>query len=190
MSRKVKIAYGIFAGERNGRRLRRALRQAGYGITRKFGDADIIIAHSAGCFWLPPASKSQHYLLIDPPYWPGRAVGERARSRARTNFRFRTYGYPLRYWLARNLWGLYYAARDLPRTVRIVRFAAKYDLEAIVRGRNVTLVRNEHDDWLTPDLERLQTVNPQLRTVEMPGDHDHFSYHPEAYVHLLQSVYG
>jgi len=188
MNNKIKIQYGIFAGEGNGIRLRKALRAAGYEVVKTADQADIIIAHSAGCFWLPEAHSHQKLMLIDPPYWPSKTIRERARSRSRNNLRYRRFGYSFRYWMARNLWGAYYAIRDYRRTMRIVRHAPAYDLSAIVHNRTVLLVRNEHDDWLTPDLDELEASNPKLKVAHIPGDHDHITHHPEVYVRLLQSL--
>jgi len=186
MSQKVKICYGVFSGERNGRRLRKALRSAGYAITKHTEEADIIIAHSAGCFWLPEAPSRQKLLLIDPVYWPGKTIKERIRHKARTNFRFRTYGYATRYWLAKNLWGVYYAVRDAARTTRIRQHAEQYDLEQIIRGHRALLVRNNDDAWLTPELGKLQKINPHLIIKHLPGEHDDWYFNPQPYVDLLQ----
>jgi hypothetical protein len=183
---KVKIQYGVLSGERNGVRIRKQLKHAGYQVVKKRSTADIIIAHSAGCFWLPDAPTVQKLVLIDPPYWPGRTIRERGKVRVRTNFKFREYGYAFRYWLIRNIWGIYYLIRDAKRTRRIVKHATAFDLPSIIRGHTVILVRNEHDDWLTPDLGPLMQAHPKLQIRYMPGDHEHFIYHPKAYVDLLQ----
>jgi len=188
MSEKVKIQYGIFGGEGSGRRLRKALQQAGYVVTKKVAEADIIMAHSAGCFWLPDASSGQKIMLIDPPYWPERSIADRRRTRIRRNFQFSTYAYPPLQWVTHNLWGVYYGVRDHKRTKRIIRHAPTYNLEQVVKNRPVLLVRNEHDDWLTPDLDAIQRTNPKLRVVHVPGDHDDIIYHPKRYVELLKTL--
>ncbi len=189
MTRKVTIQYGVFAGHHTGKKLRKALQAAGYHITDRTDDADIIIAHSAGCFWLPEPSAAQQVVLIDPPYWPGKSVRVRARSRYFRNLRFHSYGYPLRYWLIRNLWGAYYGVFDWKQTRRITRFAPSYNLAVIVRDYpNILLVRNEHDDWLAPDLSEVMRANPRLVVHRLPGDHDDINYHPERYVALLKAL--
>lgn len=181
----VKIQYGIFGGERLGKRLRKALHQAGYRVTKDAKQADIIIAHSAGCFWLPPANPRQQIILIDPPYWPGRTIRERAHARTQSNWHFYKRDYSLCRWLAKNLWGTFYAIFDHQRTRQITRFAPNYDLAADIRGRRVILVRNEHDDWLTNDLAPLRVIHPDLRVVHLPGDHEDWYHHPQRYVDLL-----
>jgi hypothetical protein len=189
MSLKVKILYGIFGGEHIGKRLRTALREAGYTPVTDTNEADVILAHSAGCFWLENTPAHQKLILIDPPYWPGKTIRQRAHDRARSNLRPLVHGYSLRYWIGRNLWGAYYALFDLKRNRRIMNYAEHYNLPDIIRDHTVLLVRNQHDDWLTPDLGHLKKVNPTLRIVELPGDHDDISQYPKRYVDLIQSLY-
>ncbi len=183
----VKIQYGIFSGERTGKRFRKALRKAGYRIVKDANQADIIIAHSAGCFWLPTAPTHQKLLLIDPPYWPGKPIRDRAAAFGKTHLQFLSYGYTIRYWITRNLWGLYYAIRDFRRTSAIIKFAQIYDLDETIENHQVLLVRNEQDDFLTPYLQTLQSHHPTLRIVVVPGDHDDCMFNPQPYVDLLQS---
>jgi len=185
---KVKILYGVVSGERLGRRLRREIRNAGFSITKDRDEADIIMAHSAGCFWLHDVRPEQKLLLIDPPYWPGKTVRERVKVKADANIHFRRYGYGRRRWLAKNLWGVYYAVRDFNRTVRVAKHAGQYDLETIIGDRQATLVRNEHDAWLTPDLGELKRTHPQLRVVTLPGEHDDWFFNPKPYAELLKSL--
>lgn len=188
MSKKVKILYGILGGEHSGKRLIRALRQAGFEIVQTASEADIILAHSAGCLWVPPRAPKQKVVLVDPPYWPEKTIRERAKVRARSNFRFYQHAYPLRIWLARNLWGVYYGIADFKRTMHIIRAIPAFDLERLTQSRPIVLVRNQYDDWLTSDLADLRRASPNLQLVTLPGDHDDFNYNPKPYVDLLQSL--
>ncbi len=127
--------------------------------------------------------------MVDPPYWPGKTIWGRVRARSRSNLLFYRDGYPFHVWLIRNLWGIYYAVAETKRTLRIIRAARTFDLAKAINDQTVILVRNEHDDWLTPNLDMLQHDNPKLQIVHLPGDHDDFHYNPQAYVDLVQSLY-
>jgi hypothetical protein len=183
----VALQYGIASGERQGKRFRRALKQAGYKVIKDAAKADIIVAHSAGCFWLPEAPTHQKLMLIDPPYWPGKTVGERGKQRLKTNLHPRKQNYHIPYWLARNLWGLFYVIRDIKRTRAIVRLAGIYDLATVVQNHRALLIHNDDDDWLTANLEELDQTNPNLIVRHLPGDHDNCWYNPQPYIDLLQS---
>jgi hypothetical protein len=185
---KVAIQYGIASGDRQGTRLRKALRDKGYEIVGQASEADIIIGHSAGCFWLPAAPTHQKLLLINPPYWPGKTVARRSKDRLKTNLQFRKYRYSFGLWFKRNLWGIIYALQDIGHTRDIIRHAQVYDLETIIHNHQAVLVRNDDDDWLTDDLTRVSKANPSLVIVRLPGDHEDCFYHPEAYVELLRTL--
>jgi hypothetical protein len=183
----VAISYGIFGGDITAKRLRKALNQAGYKLTSNLSDADIIIGHSAGCYWLDQADPKQKLLPINPPHWPGKTVGQRARVRARQNFLFRRQGIRTAEWLPRQLLGMYYGMRDGRRAWRIVRYSSQYSLlDTLNSHADVLIVRNDADMWLVPGLEALQKQYPKLIIRTLPGDHDDCLYHPETYVHLLQ----
>jgi hypothetical protein len=138
--------------------------------------------------WLPEPPSTQTFVLVNPPYWPGKTIGERAQARGRSNFQFWRHNIPFRQWFVRNLWGIYYSIREPLRTRYIMRHMANYDLEQTIRNHKVVLVRNGHDDWLTPQLDHLQKANPDLQIIHIPGDHDDSIYNPGRYVNLLQSV--
>jgi hypothetical protein len=188
MSQKVAVQYGLFGGEHIGRRLRAALRQEGYTPVRSVSDADIVICHSAGCFWLPSAPSHQKFMLVGPPYWPGKTARARILERTSHNLRPGAQGYSIWRWLARNLWGVYYAVFDLPRNIRVLAYGSRYDLRAAIAGHRTLLVRNQADGWLTPDLDHLRVINPTIKIVEMPGDHGDIIHNPERYVRLLKHL--
>lgn len=72
--------------------------------------------------------------------------------------------------------------------MRIMRCAPTFDLAQAIADRDVLLVRNKYDDWLTPDFTNLKKSNPQLETIELPGDHDDITHNPERYVELIESL--
>jgi hypothetical protein len=165
-----------------------ALRAAGYTPVRTIGEADYVICHSAGCFWLPPAPARQKFLLVGPPYWPGRTMRIRLLERAKSNLRPASVGYTPRSWLTRNLWGIYYAVFDFRRNLRILTYGSRYDLPATARGHRAIIVRNQNDGWLTPDLDAIHANNPQIDIIRLPGDHSDIGHHPETYVALLKQL--
>lgn len=186
---RVALQYGIFGGPLRAKRFAQALTKAGHTLEPNAAQAEVVICHSAGCFWLPePSTKKQFFILIDPPYWPGKTITERARDRARSHLQYATFGYPFRHWLHRTAISAYYAVIDASRTRRIRKFAPSYDLTEVVKDRRGILVRNEHDDWLTPNLQDFSKENPNFKVVQMPGDHDDCWFDPKPYIELLKTI--
>lgn len=185
MSTRVAVLYGIVSGQRIGKYLYTALEQAGYSLVSDPKDADIIIAHSAGCFWLPAHTPA---ILIDPPYWPGRPAAHRVRNRLASYMHLRRNNYTLKQWLWRTLWGSYYAVFDFRRNNRIISYADHFDLKTVIKDRPVVIIRNGNDDWLSPAVHELAASNTNLSIVDIPGDHDDCWIHPEPYVAALKQL--
>jgi len=185
MGTKVTLQYGVLTGKRVGSKFRQALSKAGYDIVPTPEDADIIIGHSAGCFWLPKAPTQQKLVLINPPYWPGRTVSERAKARTRTHLKYKKHGYNLKQWLWRTTWGAYYGL-NVPRTWLIHRVAREYELEEVIKNHTALIIRNTEDDWLTPEVHALKDQNPDLQVVHIPGDHDDLWLNPQPYIDALR----
>jgi len=188
MAAKVAIKYGIFTGKHVGKKFRRALVAHGYTPVDDISAADIIIGHSAGCFWLERTKPNQKLVLIDPPYWPGKTAKQRAKSRTNSHLHYRKNGFPLHYWIRRTWWGLYYAVIDVPRNRKIVRYADSFDLKQVIEGRSVVLIRNQNDDWLTSNLKDLAAINPAMKIVHIPGDHDDCWFNPKPYIKAINEL--
>jgi hypothetical protein len=71
---KVFIAYGWPEGQWHGKQLRNDLIDCNYQITYSPEEADIIIAHSAGCYLLPNSLRAKLILLIGLPNWPNKPL--------------------------------------------------------------------------------------------------------------------
>lgn len=188
MKVRVALTYGIFTGPHVGIAFRKELINAGYEIVTSTHIADIIIAHSAGCFWLPNASKKQKLLLINPPYWPGRSMNERVRARLVNYPYFRQRGQSFKSWLVRTFWAAYYIVTDVPRSLRIIKRSYSFDLKEVLKGRRVHIIRNEHDDLLTPRFDELGNEFTLVTMTSLPGDHDDCWANPMLYIAELQKL--
>lgn len=188
MATTVAFIYGFTEGEWHGKRFRKVLRENGYEIVYNPHVADIIIAHSGGCYHVPIDLKpSQKVLLINPTYWPGKPLLLRAlKMFGQLITAVRIGNRPL-YQLQKTVHNLWYLVWHADTNRDMVKRAHKFELPVEIKHNPTTLVRNLHDPWLTPKLDDLKQINPQLRIVCMPGWHDHCWEFPEAYLHLLQS---
>ena len=72
----VSIIYGWPEGNWHGKAMRQYLRQNGYEVTANPQTADVIIAHSAGCFLLPQNSQAKLVLLIGMPLQTGQNLAK------------------------------------------------------------------------------------------------------------------
>src|SRR5690348_14896227 len=96
----VALLYGFGEGTWHGRRFRSVLETQGFTVADQAEEADIVIAHSAGCFYLPQTSKKQLTVLIGPPYWPGRSMVANFLRKAVSDFRYyRTHHLITAWWI-------------------------------------------------------------------------------------------
>jgi len=185
----VAIIYGFTEGQWHGKRLRRLLKRQGYHLTANPAQADIVIAHSGGCFDVPQLQDHTLLLLIDPPYWPERELYTRAHHMTLQLLRaVRPGNQPLHH-LNKTLHNCWYLIRHARTNRRMVYRSKTYDLEReITHGRTI-LVRNANDPWLTPHLDSLRKLNAHLDIKRLPGDHDDCWLHPEVYLNLVQAYH-
>jgi hypothetical protein len=187
MAKTVALIYGIAEGSWHGKKFRRELIKAGYRLAADSSNADIIIGHSAGCYFLPETATGQVIMLIGPPYWPGRSINYRAAHKIWIDMKYAVKPRDCFYSLKKFFWNLYYLLTQARRTKRIIE-SANYDVEAIIKTHKAILVRNKDDAWLTPDLGHLPADEPAIIVRDLPGEHDDCWRHPESYVAILASL--
>ena len=71
---KAYIIVGFTEGEWHKRRMQNDLQLRGIVVTNDYRQADYIIAHSGGCYEIPPLSATQILMYINPTYWPNRTL--------------------------------------------------------------------------------------------------------------------
>ncbi len=166
-----------------GRQLVKALKQAGFTMVSDASQADVIIAHSGGCYLVPEHNRARLIVQIGLAYWPGHiwllsTVRKVAReiSAARHEHRLGEWG---RKWLYHMLY-----AFNLGPALRMARnHAATKPWNSPQRQ---IIVRNRHDVYCSPEVYKLAFRGPRA-FISLPGEHDDCWDHPERYVSLLQS---
>lgn len=173
------ISYGLAGGRGHGRKFSKLLQQAGWKPAKQASDADIIIAHSAGCWLIPRSAKPKLVLYIGMPL--AQAAPRRTWAAAR-KIAFQKSS--LKYSLKTNIQSGYYVSCQLRRTWGIIRQAKTAQPVIFPKARSV-FIANRHDLW--PQSETLQTYleNRDWAFISLPGIHDDIWEHPERYVAII-----
>ncbi|HSX47132.1 MAG TPA: hypothetical protein VLF87_04055 [Patescibacteria group bacterium] len=171
-----------------GRELRRELRKQGFRLAPNAKDADIIIAHSSGCYFLPQTNKPQTMLLLGPPHWPGKSMVIRLFQKAWHDMLLVSKESRFGYWLLKLGWNLRYLAHDLPGIMEQWRRTRQHDFTQQSKDGKMIVVRNHYDIFISPDFPQFMSEHPEITYVELPGGHDDCWLHPEPYIALLQSL--
>jgi hypothetical protein len=183
MLKTVSIIYGLGEGGYHGRKLRKALKAAGYQLTRNPKSADVIIAHSGGCYLLPKDTKAKVVLDIDYTLWPGRSI---PKSLAHNLvYDLRTHG--MERWLIRGYINYLYLFK-VHHTLRLAKgwpSRGSY-LTKLKKGKHV-FIRNRYDHYCEPQTLLVKTSSKH-RYISLEGAHNHIWDNPKPYVELLQSL--
>jgi hypothetical protein len=179
------IVYGFCEGPRIGERFEQAFRRAGFSLVREPRRADIIVAHSGGCFELRGGLEQKLVVYIGLPYHPGTTMLGALGRKIWRDFRAYRRSRSVAAWLGKTWWNMLY----------FWNFAHNWRMW---RGRqaaawrdapHVVLIRNEYDPFCTPAAGSIPFIHTPA-VVLMPGQHDDCWLRPQPYVHAIQSSYG
>ncbi len=147
--------------------------------------ADVIVAHSSGCYSLPK-SKARLVMLIDPPYWPGRPLLAGVLNNAVRDARAQIRAWGLASWLRMRVGNTVYAIVNPWHHIKIWR-SLKKALDKSLAGRNkLILVRNRDDTYCGPMIAEWAAQKPEIVYHELPGMHEDCWQNPQPYIDLIK----
>lgn len=179
------IIYGFAEGPWHGQRLVHQLVQAGLRPAPQPEEADIIIAHSIGCYGVPEQCRAQNIFLVGIPYLEGNLV-HRLSHKVAGDFIDYMQHKRIATWLQKSFWNCVYGFQRVSTWLKLYRKWRK-KLTHLPNGKQVTVVRNQADSFSEADALTLLAHKQQWQYVDFPGHHDHLWVHPEAYVSLFSS---
>lgn len=182
----VAIIYGFCEGKRLAGKLKKAIVAGGYALAPNARDADIVIAHSGGCFLVPDDTRASLVVLIGLTFWPGKTLGSRARQKLRMEYDlFRGEG-QLGAWLIKTLWNGFYFW-NIRRDLVMQRRLRTYDMHGL-QGRTVVHIRNEDDAFCSPQITTAPFLS-DAHFVTVSGQHDDWWIHPERYIDVISQYW-
>lgn len=177
------LVYGFLAGPANGRKLRSLLEAQGLRSAHKTEDADILIAHSAGCWMIPSDSKARLVILIGMPFSqtnPKRTFRHANLQNTVTAFKDRR----VLNLLSRMRFSLYYGLAQPRRNYAITK-RARNPRPNILPDASHVFIANQQDPWVnTPQLDDYLASKPWA-FIAMTGSHDDLWKHPDHYSSII-----
>jgi hypothetical protein len=180
----VAIIYGLSEGPLIGRQMRQALKAANFQVTNA-QNADIIIAHSGGCFTIPKNYRASLIILVGVPFWPGKGI-LRSTIDSILPFKQNRQNHSIPNWLAIISWHALYSFR-LIHNLKIWRDRRPGRLWRI--KTRLVLVRNDYDAYCTPELSALPFQTKPVATIKLLGNHDNLWRNPKPYIDILKLYY-
>ncbi|HSW99696.1 MAG TPA: hypothetical protein VLH38_01535 [Patescibacteria group bacterium] len=158
-----------------------ALKHAGYTIINDPYKADVVIAHSGGCFLVPKDLPAKQIIMIGLTYWPHKSILRALFEKNWNDFHFHRRSRNARHWLRKFIWNTIYFW-NWPHNIRMLRARKRGEFWHLKR---LTLIRNEEDSFCTPDIANIPfTHKPDF--IELPDQHDDCWLHPKHYIAVIQ----
>jgi len=137
------------------------------------------------CYDLKVKSPATYYILIDPPYWPGKSIALRFFSKQVQDIKTLSKRCGKKYTAKKILWGFVYLIARPRYTALAVKNADKLDFLDRLKEKNVLVIRNKNDPISSADLKIAMAAYPDFYYWELPGEHDDYYTNPKPYIDLL-----
>ena len=180
----VAIKQGWAGGKWHTRQFEAAVAAAGFSVTDVV-HADVIIAHSIACYDLKQKSPAMYYILIDPPYWPGKSIIGRFIEKRRQDTHTLVKKYGWKYFLLKIFWGLVYICARPGYTKLAFENAGRLDFLSELKDRKVLIIRNQQDYVCSPEIHIPLATYPHVFFRTVPGEHDDYYTNPQPYIDLI-----
>ncbi len=159
----------------------------GLQLTEDAASADVLVAHSAGCYALPGRSRAKLILLIGLPYWPGRPLISSIIHNALLDMPMQVSSWGVLFWLKLRLHNWVYGFAHPVHHIKIWRSSRKA-LDLASAGAKVVVIRNEQDVFCGPETEKYLEKFNKVEYIQLPGLHEDCWRFPEQYVTLIKKV--
>jgi hypothetical protein len=181
------VIYGWAEGPWHAKRLIQAT-ESSFRITQDTEQADIILAHSVGCYLIPKQANAKVVLLIGVPYWPGKPLIFRIWQKLVSDLKAHHNEGEVQFWIAKTVHNVWYVCRFLPRSISMMRAQIRHNFYS-GSGRVVAL-RNQDDPFCDPiSIERIARKQG-WKYLSTSGIHDECWLKPDTYLQLLKDTYA
>lgn len=184
MPKKVAIIYGWGEGAWESKEFRKLLELRGFTIVDKTHQADIIFAHSLGCYLVPNDVTKKEIFLVGLPYWPGRGSFKSVLIKLYGEIKYHRRNQDLGWWLAKILHnGWYILTRPSASYYGLTR--RKISNLPNSSKNKVLIVRPGYDTFCHPNIMKVLPKNKVDKFIEIGGAHDDCWVKPSPYVDLI-----
>jgi hypothetical protein len=147
--------------------------------------ADIIIAHSEGCYWLPTQHQAELVVLIGLPWWPGRKLISSIVKKSKNEQNYHRKDRSFKWWLNKIAHNGWYILSKPSKSWRGLRYHGPRYLPFMKQGK-ILLIRPSDDTFCSPEIMKLLGYPPNYKFIEVPGAHDDCWLKPSTYIDLIK----
>ena len=186
--KSVAIIYGWSEGPWQSKRFVAELSKSSLSVTKDLKSADIIFAHSAGCYLVPKDVPAQTIILVGLPYWPGRSSLSSVLKNLTVGLRQHHSEGDIKWWFSKLAHNLYYIITRPQANWYVLTRHKIENLPISNEGKKIILVRNQEDTFCHPDVQKLVQRVSEYKFIELPGAHDNCWVNPAKYINLIRST--
>jgi len=188
MPPKVALMYGFGEGDYHGRAFVAEIQKQGMQIVRNPAKADVVVTHSGGCFFLPSLDLNQKFVLINPPYWPGKFLAVSTLEKIGKDFMDYAHDGKIVQWLWKTAVNMIHILRYLIKTITITLGAHKQRFYEALRDESTIVIRSDADPFLSPQADQLlmEKYGRVIPFYRLPGQHDACWRDPKPYVDIIK----
>lgn len=178
------IIYGFLGGPAHGRSLRKKLGKLGLVEAPVIEDADILIAHSAGCWRIPKNTKAKLILLIGMPLQTDQSAKTFRRANI-LNSKHSIKNHHILTGFKNALKSGFYGLKQPGRNIKIIKnIRGNLNLPKPAEIKTV-FIMNRYDPWTeSPELEMIAAQQPYA-FICLPGTHGNIWEEPAEYVNII-----
>lgn len=173
------ISYGLGGGPVHAKEFVHRLKSFGY-QPATIQSADIIIAHSGGCWLIPVDARPKLVIYVGMPL----AQEQPRQTWQAAKGAMVKYG-NLKHTVKTTVWNSYYSIRQPRRNLGMIKMA-KTAQPVIFPGCPTVFVANQHDPWTKSKNMQNYLRDFDWAFVSMPGAHDDIWEHSKRYTSLTR----
>jgi hypothetical protein len=186
-TKRLYIIYGFAEGPKLAKQLRQELANVGVELVRDMRQADIILSHSGGCFFLPQNAKNKTIVIANPVCGSLWRLPLVISKKIWWDFRCYTKQGKTTPWIKKTCWNLFYIAARMDRSVRMMRLAPRYQYQLpTVEAKRIIVLNNRRDPWAKLIPKKQIAEHSSYIFMTRPGPHDDLWANPRQYLDILQ----
>ena len=188
--RTVAILEGWAGGPKLSKIFRHELANHDFEVIDSPKAANIVVAHSTGCYFLPGDMQAKLVMLINPPYWPGQSIITRFIKMSSNESRLLIEQFGWKRLITDRLLEVYYFLAKPLYTYSVIKNQSHLDFLDKLSGQKVLLIRNENDEFCSPKIKEVVSKHKNIRYLSLPGYHSDYYTNPRPYIDLLLKEYN
>jgi hypothetical protein len=178
----VAFIYGWSEGNWQSKKFRKLVAHRGYTTVKDPYKADIVIAHSSGCYLVPNNIHPKQIVLIGIPYWPKKRAYSSVAHNITVGLKNHSRGTNFFWWVNKLAHNFFYIFAHPAATYFAL---TKMKPKNLPEHPKVILIRNMNDTFCHPNIQKLLPKTRSYKFAELPGDHEDCWLHPEPYIKLI-----